>query len=118
MKRKPVELATQRPSLDTIRHGIMQELAKGPCSAKDLSASLKIPEHEAYEHLEHIRKTLASSGRRLGMIPAECRKCGFIFSKRERMKKPGKCPVCRGELISVPLFEISPARPRSVATVR
>lgn len=101
------EPVVPRPTHDSVRQGIMHELAKGPCTAKDLSAAIKIPEREAYEHLEHIRKTLASSGRHLGITPAVCKKCGFIFSKRERLKKPGKCPVCRGETIKAPLFSIN-----------
>jgi transcriptional regulator len=93
-------------SVDTVRHGIMQEIEKGFCSAKDLSAAVKIPEREVYAHLEHIQKTLASSRRRFLIRPAECKRCGFSFSKRDRVKKPGKCPVCRGESIREPLFGI------------
>jgi len=106
MKIKPKGPFIPPPSHDTVRQGIMHALVKGPCSAKDLSAAVKIPEHETYEHLEHIRRTLTSSGGHLGVTPAECKKCGFIFSKRERLKKPGKCPVCRGEAIRDPLFKI------------
>ncbi len=84
----------------------MQELLLGSRSAKDLSAAARIPEREVSGHLEHIRKTLASSGRHLVIIPAECKKCGFVFSKRERLKKPGKCPVCKGESIREPLFSL------------
>ncbi|MBA3060962.1 MAG: transcriptional regulator, partial [Nitrospirae bacterium] len=38
--------------------------------------------------------------------PAECAKCSFVFRKRERLKKPGKCPICRSEFIQEPLFLI------------
>jgi predicted Zn-ribbon and HTH transcriptional regulator len=106
MKRKPKEPIMPQSSHDTVRQSIMQELENGFCSAKDLSAIVKIPEREVYGHLEHIQKTLASSGRRLLIRPAECKKCGFLFSKRDRMKKPGKCPICREELIKEPLFGI------------
>jgi hypothetical protein len=41
------------------------------------------------------------------VTPAECRKCGFVFQKREKLKKPGKCPICRSESIEEPLFGIS-----------
>jgi len=106
MKIKPKESVVPPSLYDTVRHGILQELEKGFCSAKDLSAAVKIPEREVYGHLEHIRKTLASSGRRFLIRPAECKRCGFSFSKRDRMKKPGKCPVCRGESIKEPLYGI------------
>jgi len=106
MKIKPKEPVVPTSSHDTVRHGIIQELEKEFCSAKDLSAAVKIPEREVYGHLEHIQKTLASTRRRFLIRPAECKKCGFSFSKRDRMKKPGKCPVCRGESIKEPLFGI------------
>jgi len=106
MKSKPREPVIPSLHLDTVRQGIMHALVQGPCSAKDLSAAVKIPEHEAYEHLEHIQRTLKPAGWHLGITPAECKKCGFIFSKRDRLKKPGKCPVCRGEAIRDPLFRI------------
>jgi predicted Zn-ribbon and HTH transcriptional regulator len=106
MRIKLKEPVVPPSSHDTVRQGIMQELEKSFCSARDLSAAVKIPEREVYEHLEHIQKSLASSGRHFLIRPAECKKCGFSFLKRERMKKPGKCPVCRGESIKEPLFGI------------
>ncbi len=91
---------------DTVRREIVAALEAGERSARDLSSEIGIPEKEVYSHLEHIRKTMSAAGRQLHMTPAECRKCGFVFSKRERLKKPGKCPVCRGESIHEPLFSI------------
>jgi predicted Zn-ribbon and HTH transcriptional regulator len=69
---------------------------------------VRISEKEVYEHLEHIRKTLSKRDRQLVIVPAECAKCGFVFSKRERVRKPGKCPVCKAESIREPLFSINP----------
>jgi hypothetical protein len=96
------------PSLkeDTVRHAIMALLAGESASALDISREVRIPEREVYGHLEHIRKTLRLSGLRLHLIPAACGDCGFIFHKRTRLTKPGKCPVCRSSHISEPLFSI------------
>ncbi len=91
---------------DTVRRAIVAALERGECSARDLSSAVGIPEKEVYGHLEHIRKTMSTAGRHLAISPAECRKCGFVFSKRERLTKPGRCPVCRGESIHEPLFSI------------
>jgi predicted Zn-ribbon and HTH transcriptional regulator len=91
---------------DTVRREIITALEQGERSARDLSAEVRIPEKEVTSHLDHIRKTMSASGRHLAVTPAECKKCGFVFSKRERLKKPGKCPVCRGESIYEPLFSI------------
>jgi predicted Zn-ribbon and HTH transcriptional regulator len=92
---------------ETVRRQIMSILGAGTVSAKDISSEVRIPEKEVYEHLEHIRKTLSKRDHQLDVTPAECSKCGFTFSKREKLKKPGKCPVCRGELIREPLFSLS-----------
>lgn len=80
-------------------------LEEGPASARDISGRVHISEKEVRGHLEHIHKTLERSGRELVVTPAECTHCGFVFKKRDRLTKPGKCPVCRSESIREPLFE-------------
>ncbi len=90
----------------TIRQEIVSALEGRTLSAKGISAEVRVSEKEVYEHLEHIHRTAHIKKQDLIVIPAECRKCGFVFRKRERLKKPGKCPVCRGELIQEPLFSI------------
>ena len=106
MKPVPKEAPIPREMHDTARREIVAALEQGERSARDLSVEVGIPEKEVYGHLEHIRKTMSATGRHLAVTPAECKKCGFVFSKRERLKKPGKCPVCRGESIHEPLFSI------------
>ena len=67
---------------------------------------LGIAEKEIYSHLEHLRKSLHAAGGMLEVTPPECRRCGFVFVKRDRLNCPGKCPVCRHEAITEPLFSI------------
>jgi len=106
MRERPRKPIVPHAMHDTVRQEIIAELLEGPCSARDVSAAVGIPERDVCGHLEHIRKTIASSGRHLVMVPAECKKCGFVFSKREKLRRPGKCPLCRGESISEPHFVI------------
>lgn len=94
----------------TIRHRIRGVLEDRPCSAREISLAVRRPEKEVANHLEHLRKSLRSEGLRLVMIPAECRGCGFLFRKRERLRPPGRCPLCRGEAISDPIFRIRGGR--------
>lgn len=75
-------------------------------SVKDISAAVRASEREIYDHLPHIQKSVLQHGQELVVYPAECRKCGFKFIKREKLKKPGKCPVCRAESIKEPFFSI------------
>jgi predicted Zn-ribbon and HTH transcriptional regulator len=91
---------------ETIRKQIIIALKGDTLSAKDLSGIVHIREKDVYEHLSHIQKSIQKDGGRLVILPSECRKCGFSFKKRERFKKPGKCPVCRNESIVEPLFHI------------
>jgi len=95
------ELAERK---ETVRRKILTCLREGPLSARQISALVGIPEKEVVLHLPHIQKTVGTLGRRLAVTPAQCRLCGFVFRKRERPKKPGRCPICRGESISEPLF--------------
>jgi len=91
---------------DTIRHRIIAILLTHPGTARQISAELRLPEREIYDHLEHIRRTMHSGVYRLVVQPAICEKCGFSFRKRERLKRPGKCPICRSESITEPLFSV------------
>ncbi len=93
-------------AVDTVRHRIVAELEQGLLSAFDLSGLVGVPEKEIAGHLEHIRQSLHRTGKRLVVQPAQCAKCGFIFEKRDRLARPGKCPVCRSESIHAPLFSV------------
>ena len=90
----------------TIRQMIIELLLEGPVTTRDISSYASIPEKEVFPHLEHIRKSLHHGKQRLSIEPAACRSCGFVFDKRERFSKPGRCPSCRGSFIDEPLFMI------------
>ena len=106
MTTRPKKPTVPKEQHDTLRHGIVSLLAEKTLSARDISGELRIAEKEVLEHLEHIRTALHAHGERLLITPAVCRKCGFEFRKRERLTKPGRCPVCQGEQIEPPLFSI------------
>jgi predicted Zn-ribbon and HTH transcriptional regulator len=91
---------------ETVRRKILALLSRTPLSAKQISARAGIPEKEVVAHLPHLKRTVGQRGERLAVLPAECRRCGFLFRKRERPKRPSRCPVCRGESISEPLFRL------------
>lgn len=95
---------------ETARRKILDLLLAGPLSARQISSLAGISEKEVVGHVPHLRKTARRLGRRMTVTPAECRSCGFSFRKRERADRPSRCPVCRGESISPPLFAIAPDR--------
>jgi serine O-acetyltransferase len=83
-------------------------LREGEWTARDISRRLGIREKEVYEHLPHVEKSLGSDTRLIAQ-PARCLDCGFVFRKRTRFTTPGKCPVCRSEAISAPVYGIQSA---------
>ncbi len=87
----------------TIRQALKELLQEEALSALELSQRLSIPEKEVYEHLEHLARA-PGHGRRGRLTPASCRKCGFTFTKRQRLTTPSRCPVCRHESIKSPRF--------------
>jgi len=92
--------------METVRRQIRTLLEEGSHTAREISFAVQIPEKEVESHLEHLRKSLHSEGLRLSLVPAECRGCGFVFRKRERLKSPSRCPVCKGEAITDPAFRV------------
>jgi len=91
---------------ETIRQKIMSLLDSRTLSARDISIDVGISEKEVYEHLEHIQRSINKRERNFIVTPAVCKKCGFVFRKRNRLNKPGKCPVCRNEIIQDPFFSV------------
>ena len=107
MKVKSKEPFVPQERHDTIRQEIISVLVKRTLSAREISAEVGISEKEVVDHLGHIRIAVRKSKERLMIIPAECKSCGFKFKKRERLTKPGKCPICRYKHIQDPHFSIS-----------
>lgn len=104
---KSKEPFSPRERHETIRHAIISVLEGQTLSARDISGYVAVSEKEIYEHLAHIQKTRIREKLKLIILPAKCKKCGFVFKKRERIKKPGKCPHCRSESIEEPLYTIN-----------
>jgi len=97
---------TPADKMDTARHEIIGAMTGRDISAREISAIAGILEKEVYAHLEHIRRSLHAEGRTLIITFSSCRKCGFVFRKRERLTRPGKCPACKGTSIEGPFFRV------------
>ncbi len=110
MKQRPFTPVVPRPAGETLRRAISELILDQPLSAREISVQAHLMVKEVYGHLEHIRHSLHAVGSYLEVTPAECRSCGFVFSKRDRLTPPGKCPLCRSETIIEPLFAIRPGK--------
>lgn len=92
--------------METLRRQIKEYLKGGPRSLRDISQELRISEKDALTHLEHLAIP-KEPGERLHVTPAECLLCGYVFRKRERLKRPSRCPVCKGERLTEPLYQVN-----------
>lgn len=96
--------------METIRERLIKILleSKEPLTIHQLQslAQTELKPNELYEELEHVRKTLKRMGYRLVIVPATCKKCGYQFTDREKLKKPSRCPRCKSERIEPPRFYV------------
>ena len=104
MRSRPKQPSIPADRQETLRHDIVSVLRGESLSARELSERVGIEEKEVLEHLGHIKIALHE---RLIVIPALCMACGFSFKKRERLKGPGRCPVCHSERIANPHFTVN-----------
>ena len=88
----------------TRREQIIEILTKEEKSAQELANEFKVEMFEILEDLKHVKYSIKP--KKLLMRPAQCKKCGFVFEERSRVKKPSKCPKCKSEWIMAPLFSI------------
>jgi predicted Zn-ribbon and HTH transcriptional regulator len=89
----------------TLRKKIAEVLERESLDLREISKMFGIKEREVLDHLNHIAKSVHPE--RLILKPAYCNQCGFSFKKRTRLNPPGRCPVCKSEYISPPLFKIT-----------
>ena len=92
--------------MGTHRQQIIDLLCQAPMTALDISQAVRVSEKDVYRHLKHIQKTVAGQKRKLSLTPCTCLACGFTFTDRRRLTKPGRCPRCRESRIDHPVFRI------------
>ena len=90
----------------TIRQEIIDLLSSEELTIRDLSQAVSLQEKEIIGHLDHIERSLQHKGKKLMVTPYRCFSCGFVFDKRTRFNKPGRCPSCRNSHIQVAEFYI------------
>lgn len=86
---------------ETIRQTLKALLGEKAWPAGALSKAIRLSEKEVYGHLEAMQRAGL-----LVVTPAACGDCGYRFADREKAKKPGKCPKCKGTYLQPPLFAL------------
>jgi predicted Zn-ribbon and HTH transcriptional regulator len=97
-------LEPDHPS-QTPRQALKALLREHDRSVRELSQLLSLSEKEVLDHLHHIAKAPGLNFQFI-IIPAQCRHCGFVFKKRERLKTPSRCPICRQSSIARPRYAL------------
>ena len=90
----------------TVRQEIIDLLISEKLTIRDLSQTVSLQEKEIVNHLRHIALSLQRQGKKLIISPYKCLTCGYVFEKRTRFTKPGRCPKCKNSHIRVAQFRI------------
>ena len=96
----------ERGRLKTVRQTIVALLQENEMTANDLSRAAGVPEKEVCDHLTHIRLSMKAGKSVFSMTPPECRSCGYVYTDRRRLTRPGRCPRCKATHLSPPSFRI------------
>ena len=91
----------------TTRQAITDELLLGLRTVRELSQTLGISEKEVITHLPHVKQSAKHRGCEFVIEPSRCLKCGFLFEHREKWTKPSRCPTCKAEKLTTPMFGLS-----------
>lgn len=89
------------------RRQLIDLLAGEPRSASSIAREMGLRRGDIEHDLQHAIRSARAAGRRIDVIPARCKDCGFVFGT-ERLVKPGRCPVCRGSRLYEPMIRIEP----------
>ncbi len=89
----------------TVRQAIKELLQEEALSTLEISQRLSLPEKEVLAHLAHIARA-PGEGFHFQVTPAECKHCGFVFRKRDRLTIPSRCPLCHYQSIRRPRFKL------------
>ena len=105
----PAAMTSPPNRTETARQRLRDALSAAPLTARELSQKAGLAEKEVIEHLSHLAQSLAHSPTPLGIVPARCRACGFLFEARPERARPGRCPKCKHERIQAARFGVGRA---------
>ena len=91
------------------RRDLIDTLKQRPISLHQLAVLLDSKPQDLEHDLQHLFRSLRKDPLCPVIVPASCRKCGFVFDGH-KLHKPGKCPRCKGTWISEPLISLEEKR--------
>ena len=95
------KMTVPRERNETIRQELLRLLSGNSLQIGVISKELGESEKEIYDYLNQLNET-----NKLTIIPAECGKCGYKYENRRKVRKPSKCPRCKGTYIKPPEYTL------------
>ena len=83
---------------------LIELLSKQAMTLRELAEWFHADTKELLLDLERVSQSVKPG--KLIMDPSVCRNCGYVFKDREKRRRPSKCPECKGEKVSEPVFSI------------
>ena len=90
------------------RKDLLNILTRQPRSVSSIARDLRLKRADVEDDLRHLIRSAQAAGRRVIVVPARCRACGFTFGE-DTLSKPGKCPACRGTWLYEAQISIEPS---------
>jgi len=87
------------------RKDLIPILLNRPLTVTEISRIADQKGKDTTEDLEHLLKSLKHMEYEAEIEPAVCKKCGFEFG-RDKLRKPSKCPKCKGTWITEPRIQV------------
>lgn len=89
----------------TTRERMADRLREEELPASALAREFEINTPEALTHVRHIARSLAATDEQLLVAPPACEDCGFDGFD-DPANRPSRCPECRSEALTEPVFRI------------
>lgn len=90
----------------TVRERIADQLRGNQATPSDLADQFQISPSTAINHVQHIARSVDQTNERIEVAPPACKSCGFD-SFDDPANLPSRCPACKAESISEPVFRLS-----------
>ena len=90
--------------MQTRRKEMIALLEQQKMTARQLAERFEVEVPDILEDLKHIAQTIKATHKKLKEQWAVCNICGFVFKEREKFSRPSKCPKCRSEGTTEPVF--------------
>jgi hypothetical protein len=95
----------------TRRKEIIEVLEKEKLTVKQLADLFQVEVRFILEDLRHISQSLKPMHKKIEQLFPVCNSCGFVFRSRKKFSRPSKCPKCRSEDITEPVYWIKVNKP-------